>query len=75
MTKLLDQAISKARDLPADQQDVLATVILSLAEGDALIPELDEESRTAIREGIAQARRGECISDEDIDALWKRYGA
>jgi predicted transcriptional regulator len=75
MTKLLDQAISKARDLPADQQDVLAMIMLSVAEDDTPIPELDEESRTAIREGLAQARRGEFVPDDEIEALWKRYGA
>jgi predicted transcriptional regulator len=75
MTKLLDQAISKARDLPSDEQDALATIMLSVAEGDAFIPELDEEARAAIREGVAQARRGEFVADDEIEALWKRYGA
>ena len=75
MTKLLDHAISRARDLPTDEQDVLATIMLSVAEGDALIPELDEESRVAIREGVAQARRGEFVPDDEIEAVWKRYGA
>jgi predicted transcriptional regulator len=75
MTKLLDQAILKARDLPADQQDVLATIILAVAEGDVPIPELDDQARTAIREGLAQARRGEFVPDDEIEAMWKRYGA
>jgi len=75
MTRLLDQAISKARDLPSDEQDALATIMLSVAEGDAFIPELDEKTRVAIREGVAQARRGEFVPDDEIEALWKRYGA
>jgi predicted transcriptional regulator len=75
MTKLLEQAISKVRALPADKQDVLATIMMSVAEGDASIPELDEQSRLAIREGLAQARRGEFVPDDEIEALWKRYGA
>jgi fructose-1,6-bisphosphatase/inositol monophosphatase family enzyme len=75
MTKLLEQAISKARELPADQQDVLAAVMLSVAAGDSPVSELDDRSREAIRAGLAQARRGEFIPDEEIEALWKRYGA
>jgi predicted transcriptional regulator len=75
MTKLLDQAISRARDLPSDQQDALALIMLSVAEGDAFIPELDEQSRMAIREGLAQARRGEFVPEEEVEALWKRHGA
>jgi predicted transcriptional regulator len=27
----------------------------------------------AIREGLEQARRGEFVPDEEIDALWKRH--
>jgi hypothetical protein len=75
MTKLLEQAIAKARDLPSDQQDVLAAVMLSVTADDGVIPELDEQSRFAIREGLAEARRGEFVPDEEIEALWKRYGA
>jgi predicted transcriptional regulator len=36
--------------------------------------ELDEETRAAIREGRAQARRGEFVSDEDIQAFFERHG-
>jgi hypothetical protein len=75
MAKILDQAIAKARELPEQDQDALGAVILSLAEewrsGD---DDLDDETRAAIREGIAQAKRGEFVPDEDIQALWKRYG-
>ena len=33
---------------------------------------LDEETRAAIREGVAQTERGEFVPDEEIQALWKR---
>jgi predicted transcriptional regulator len=33
---------------------------------------LDNETLTAIEEGLAQARRGEFASDAEIEALWKR---
>jgi hypothetical protein len=36
--------------------------------------DLDEEPRAAIREGIAQAKRGEFVPGEEIQALWQRYG-
>lgn len=35
---------------------------------------LDDDTRAAIREGLEQARRGEFVPDEEIEALWKRYG-
>jgi predicted transcriptional regulator len=47
-------------------------VLLSLAEEWSIrADDLDDET---IREGIAQAKRGEFMPDEDIQALWKRYG-
>jgi hypothetical protein len=35
MSKLLDQAIAKARELPPDQQDAIASVVLREIEGAA----------------------------------------
>ncbi len=36
--------------------------------------ELDEETLAAVREGRAQARRGEFVSDEDTQAFFERNG-
>jgi predicted transcriptional regulator len=73
MTKLLEQAIAKLRELPEQEQDALAVALLSVAGGHADIA-LDDETRTAIHEGLAQAERGEFVPDEEIEALWKRHG-
>jgi predicted transcriptional regulator len=35
--------------------------------------ELDDDTRAAILDGIEQAKRGEFVSDEEIEALWNRY--
>jgi predicted transcriptional regulator len=72
MTKLLEKAIEKVRELPAEDQDTVAVAVLSMTE-ETLVA-LDDETRVAIRAGLEQARRGEFVSDEQIDALWKRHG-
>jgi hypothetical protein len=75
MTKLLDQAIAKARALPEEDQDTLGAALLAMADEKALgIAPLDDETRAAIREGLEQARRGEFVPDEEIQAIWKRHG-
>ena len=66
MTKLLEKAIAKVRELPAEDQDALA--LLSMAGEDALLVHLDDETRAAVREGLAQAERGEFVDDEVVDA-------
>jgi predicted transcriptional regulator len=72
MTKLLEQAIEKVRKLPEADQDTVAVAVLSMAEEKPVA--LDPETRTAIREGLEQVRRGEFAPDEEIDELWKRHG-
>ena len=71
MTKKLEDAITKVRQLPEDDQDMAADVLLSMIAEPA---PLDDEARSAIREGLDQARRGEFVPDEEIQALWKRHG-
>ena len=73
MTKLLEKAIEKVRELPAEDQDTVAVAVLSMAEEIPVVA-LDDETRAAIREGLEQARRGQFVPDEDIEALWKRHG-
>jgi predicted transcriptional regulator len=73
MTKLLDTAIAKVRELPAEDQDAVAVAMLAMSE-ETPVAALDEETRAAIREGLEQARRGEFVPDEEIEALWKRHG-
>ena len=74
MTKLLEKAISRVRDLPAEKQDRLALMLLSMADDDEEDVDLDDETRAAIQEGLEQARRGEFASDEEVAALWRRHG-
>ncbi len=74
MTKLLDQAIAKVRELPEEEQDSLARVLLSMAEMDASAFPLDAATEAAIREGLAQAERGEFVADEVVAEANKRHG-
>jgi predicted transcriptional regulator len=73
MTKLLEKAVAKARQLPDADQDALAIALLSMSDSLAS-DELDHETRAAIREGLDQARRSELVPDEEVEALWRRYG-
>ena len=73
MTKLLEEAVAKVRDLPDGDQDALAVAMLSIAETEAPVMAMDEQTRAAIREGMEQARRGEFVPDVEIEALWKQH--
>ncbi len=73
MTKLLEQAIAKVRELPESEQDEVAELLLDLATNE---PErLDAQTRAAILEGLAQAERGEFVSDEKMAEFFRKRGA
>jgi len=71
MTKLLEKAIRKVRDLPDAAQDEAAAFLLILAANRGKPVRLDDETRAAVREGLGQAQRGEFASDEQIAALFR----
>ena len=74
MTKLLEEAIEKVRELPAKDQDNLAMALLTLTGEDTPLVPLDDETRAAIREGTEQARRGEFVPDHVVAESDRRHG-
>ena len=73
MTKLLEEAIAKVRELPAEDQDAFAAALLSMAGEDTPVVHLDVETRAAVREGLAQAQRGEFVPDDVIAKADRRH--
>ncbi|MGI8527043.1 MAG: hypothetical protein ACR2K5_12860 [Pseudolabrys sp.] len=74
MSKMLDEAIKKVRELPESEQDEAAEMLLSVASKNAKPVRLDDETRAAVQEGQQQARRGEFVSDKDMAAFFDRHG-
>ena len=75
MTKLLEQAIETARRLSADEQDEIARAIMLLTGATDLAPvPLTNEEREAIAKSKAAAARGEFATDEEVRAVWAKYG-
>jgi hypothetical protein len=74
MTKLLDMAIEAAKDLPAELQDEVAGILLSFMDRDQEVYQLTPEEEADLNEGLREAERGEFASDEDVRAMWAKYG-
>jgi predicted transcriptional regulator len=75
MTKLLDQALEAARNLPPEVQDNIAHVVLRLAGADDEAPvPLTPEEQAAIAASKAAAARGEFATDEQVQAVWAKQG-
>jgi predicted transcriptional regulator len=71
--ELLERAIAQVRALPEADQDIFAASLLSALNSETVLP-LDDATRAAIKEGVAQAENGEFASDEEIASLWRRHG-
>jgi hypothetical protein len=75
MTKLLDQALEAARNLPESDQDDIARVVLRLAgNDDTSVIVLSPEERAAISASKEAAARGDFATDEEVRALWAKRG-
>jgi hypothetical protein len=75
MTKLLERAVRAARNLPPDEQDDIAHVMLRLAGADDQPPaQLAADEQAAIAVSKAAAARGEFATDDDVRAVWSKHG-
>jgi hypothetical protein len=75
MTKLLEDAIAQARELPEDRQEELAEALFAhMADNQRirLTDEQVEEVRRRQRELSEEKTR--FATDEEMNALWKKCG-
>jgi hypothetical protein len=75
MTKLFERAVETVRGLPPETQDALARIVLQLARENDLPPiAMSVEDETSFEESLAEAARGEFVSDEAVRAFWAKHG-
>jgi hypothetical protein len=75
MTKLLDEAFEAVRRLPPHEQDEIARAVFQLAGSAPAEPvPLSPEECEAIALSKAAAARGEFATDEEVRAIWAKYG-
>lgn len=74
MRDLLDQAVEIVRALPSADQDEIARAMLALAGSSPDDNEIDPDHLADVLEGLAQARRGEFATPEQVDAAFRRFG-
>jgi hypothetical protein len=75
MTKLLDQAVAAARNLPSEAQDDIARIVLQLVGADDTPPmALSPDEQAAITASKEAAARGEFATDAQVRATWAKHG-
>jgi hypothetical protein len=76
VTKLLDEAIARVRELPEAQQDLAAEVLLSVVDQEKPTYRLTPEQVREVRRIQEDLRTGRTTlaSDQQVAALWKKCG-
>jgi citrate synthase len=73
MTKeQIDAIFGRAREWPLELQAEAAEILLHLEEGRRGVYRLSPEESADIDEAIAEMKRGEVASDEEVAALFHR---
>jgi predicted transcriptional regulator len=74
MTKdQIDAVLDRVRTWPPERQEDAVRVLLRMEEAGTGVYRLSDDERAAIEEGMAQARRGEFATDEEVAAVFDRY--
>jgi ABC-type nitrate/sulfonate/bicarbonate transport system substrate-binding protein len=75
MTKLLEQAIAEARALSESEQDALADALFAHLAGTQRLGLTAEQIAdvSRIRDDLRSGRT-RLAADEEVAAVWKRYG-
>jgi len=74
MTKLLDEAIAKVRELPDEDQERAAEALMAFtALAKQGVYQLSAEERRAIEASKAQVRRGELATEAEVEAAYARF--
>lgn len=72
MTKeQIESVLDRVRSWPKERQEEAIEMLLYLETKDEIYV-LSDEEREAVRQGVAEAERGEFASDEEIEALFGR---
>jgi hypothetical protein len=76
MTKLFERAVETVRGLPPETQEALARLVLQLTREDDRSPiVMGVEDEAFFADSMAEAERGEFVSDQTIRAFWAKHAS
>jgi hypothetical protein len=73
MTNLLEKGIEAVRELPADRQDMIGELLLSLAAPKPNY-ELTRDQIEDLRLAVEEANRGVFATETEVAETWKKFG-
>ncbi len=74
MTKLLDEAVAKVRELSEEEQDYAAEILLGFADRQREGRQLTPEQLAEVELARQQIKDGLFISDDEMRKRWRQLG-
>ncbi len=73
MNKIAESILDRIADWPEAAQEELMQSIVDIEAKHLGVYRLSDDERAAVREGMAQAARGEFVPDDVVEAYFKKY--
>ena len=74
MTKeQINAVLESVRSWPQQDQEELVELAREIEARRSGVYVMSDEERAAVQEGLDQARRGEFVPDDEMNAFWKKY--
>ncbi len=75
MNKIVETILDRIADWPEEAQAELMQSMVDIETRHFGVYRLSDEERAAVREGFAQAERGEFVPDDVVAAYFKKHRA
>jgi predicted transcriptional regulator len=75
MNKIVETILDRIADWPEEAQAELIQSMVDIETKHFGVYRLSDAERAAVREGLAQAERGEFVSDDVVADYFKKYRA
>lgn len=74
ISRRLQKALEAVQSWPVERQDAAAEVLERMNNLATTGYKLNEEERADLEEALAEARRGEFATDDEVKAMFARHG-
>jgi len=74
MTKKLKDLLERAETWPEQDQEELAEYSREIEARRTGTYVLSDDERVAVDEGLSQLRRGQFVSEKEMQVFWKKFG-
>ncbi len=75
MNKIAETILDRIADWPEDAQQEVMQAIVDIEAKHFGVYRLSDDERAAVREGLAQAARGEFVPDDVVAAYFNKFRA